>query len=336
MNYAGNISITQAFWGNKTLTPYNAFVGEYPLLDPVLVPFEIEAIPISGRSNIADFWLYHIPQGAIIEYSYDNEIWATLTQGLDIVLDATGVQYPKSVFLRGNLYNQGTNYDNIGFNAGSVNNGALKVKGNIMYLFDYNNPSRSFVVGKPTGFENMFMECPNLVDASELQLPAKSLNSGPNPYNIGWTYNAMFYNCPDLVYAPASLDATVIENGAYNAMFYMCENLITVPRIEATTVYDDGGVGCFENMFYCCSKITSSPEIKLDVLPSRACYNMFYLCDNLSTITMLASDISATNCLYRWVEGVASTGTFYKHPSINIPSGISGIPNGWTVIDKLP
>lgn len=175
MNYAGNINITQAFWGNKTLTPYNAFVGEYPLLDQVLVPFEIEAIPISGRSNIADFWLHTVPQGTTIEYSYDNEIWSTLTQGLDIVLDATGVQYPKSVFLRGNIYNKTNNYDDIGFNAGSVNNGALKVKGNIMYLFDYNNPSRGFVVGKNTGFEGMFMECPNLVDVSELQLPAKSL-----------------------------------------------------------------------------------------------------------------------------------------------------------------
>lgn len=142
----------------------------------------------------------------------------------------------------------------------------------------------------------------------------------------------MFYNCPDLVYAPASLDATTIDYAAYNAMFYLCENLISVPRIKAIS----GGISCFENMFYGCSKIASSPEIKVDILPSRACYNMFYLCDNLSTITMLASDISATNCLYRWVEGVASTGTFYKHPSINIPSGISGIPEGWTVIDKLP
>ena len=47
---------------------------------------------------------------------------------------------------------------------------------------------------------------------------------------------------------------------------------------------------------------------------------------------MLATNISASNCLSNWVNNVASTGTFVKHPDMTtLPTGTSGIPEGWTV-----
>jgi len=47
---------------------------------------------------------------------------------------------------------------------------------------------------------------------------------------------------------------------------------------------------------------------------------------------MLATDISAKNCLYRWVRQVCSSGTFVKAPEMeSLPTGISGIPSNWTV-----
>jgi hypothetical protein len=47
---------------------------------------------------------------------------------------------------------------------------------------------------------------------------------------------------------------------------------------------------------------------------------------------MLATDISASNCLSYWVYGVASIGTFTKSPSMTLlPSGINGIPKGWGI-----
>jgi hypothetical protein len=49
---------------------------------------------------------------------------------------------------------------------------------------------------------------------------------------------------------------------------------------------------------------------------------------------MLATDISASNCLDNWVSGVASSGNFYKKSGVTIPSGVSGIPSGWTVVDE--
>jgi hypothetical protein len=46
---------------------------------------------------------------------------------------------------------------------------------------------------------------------------------------------------------------------------------------------------------------------------------------------MLAKDISADNCLHRWVDATSGTGTFTKAKGVNIQEGHSGIPTGWTV-----
>lgn len=92
--------------------------------------------------------------------------------------------------------------------------------------------------------------------------------------------------------------------------------------------------GCYRGMFYGCTRLVNAPE-----LPSQdlvySCYNsMFYGCTNLNYIKMLATDISASYCLMDWVNGVSSTGTFVKHPDMtSLPTGVSGIPEGWTVVN---
>jgi hypothetical protein len=49
---------------------------------------------------------------------------------------------------------------------------------------------------------------------------------------------------------------------------------------------------------------------------------------------MLATNISASNCLSEWVDGVASSGTFVKNAAMtSLPNGDSGIPYRWTVED---
>ena len=61
---------------------------------------------------------------------------------------------------------------------------------------------------------------------------------------------------------------------------------------------------------------------------------MFNGCYDLNYIKMLATDISATNCLNGWVTNVSDTGTFVKHPNMtSLPTGSSGIPEYWTVQD---
>jgi hypothetical protein len=66
----------------------------------------------------------------------------------------------------------------------------------------------------------------------------------------------------------------------------------------------------------------------------NGCYReMFRNCTNLDYIKCLATDMTATDCTYNWVNGVSSTGTFIKHPDSTWTAGIKGIPSGWEVVD---
>jgi hypothetical protein len=67
------------------------------------------------------------------------------------------------------------------------------------------------------------------------------------------------------------------------------------------------------------------------------CYQgMFQNCTNLNNIVMLATDISANNCLNNWTSGVSTTGTFAKaSPMTTLPTGNNGIPTGWAVSDTI-
>jgi hypothetical protein len=61
---------------------------------------------------------------------------------------------------------------------------------------------------------------------------------------------------------------------------------------------------------------------------------MFNGCTSLSSITCLATNISANYCLTYWVAGVSASGTFVKAASMTSwPTGDSGIPNNWIVQD---
>lgn len=91
---------------------------------------------------------------------------------------------------------------------------------------------------------------------------------------------------------------------------------------------------CYNALFFGCKNLVNGPELPAAIL-TRYCYSdMFDGCSKLSYIKMLATDISETSCLINWVYGVSSTGTFVKNPAMNsLPTGVSGIPSGWTVIN---
>jgi hypothetical protein len=87
-------------------------------------------------------------------------------------------------------------------------------------------------------------------------------------------------------------------------------------------------------MFFKCYSLTTAPELPATTLASQCYQYMFDDCNNLNYVKMLATDISASNCLLGWLSHVSRTGTFVKNPSMtSLPSGYSGIPNGWTVVD---
>ena len=129
--------------------------------------------------------------------------------------------------------------------------------------------------------------------------------SGLTTFNRERVFLGLFICCTGLTDASKLvLPATALTESCYASMFYNCTSLTTAPALPATTLADS----CYRGMF-------------------NSCYSLNY-------IKCLATDISASSCTTYWVVYVASSGTFVKNPNINNwPTGTSGIPSTWTVVD---
>lgn len=113
---------------------------------------------------------------------------------------------------------------------------------------------------------------------------------------------------------------------ADNSYLISAENLV-LPQVV--------GVGVLSSMFQNCRNLTTAPVLPAATLSQSSYVDMFRNCASLNYIKCLATDISATNCTYLWVSGVASTGTFVKDPNMSDWTiGESGIPSGWTITDN--
>ena len=165
----------------------------------------------------------------------------------------------------------------------------------------------------------MFSGCIKLTTAPSL--PATTLAQG--------CYQYMFKNCKSLTTAPA-LPATTLANYCYSGMFENCKSLLEPPELPATSLATD----CYEFMFSGCELLKTAPELLAPTLPENCYSHMFYGCSKLNYIKMMATSLIPNNSLLNWVQGVASTGTFEKDPSLTLERGLNGIPEGWTVIGE--
>ena len=101
-----------------------------------------------------------------------------------------------------------------------------------------------------------------------------------------------------------------------------------------------GKDNAFYKLFSGCTNIV---EVSEGFLPATTlvttCYSsMFSGCTSLNSITCLATNYKsgATGCTSGWVKNVAANGTFYKSRNALAgiwPTGVNGIPSGWTVIN---
>ncbi len=165
-------------------------------------------------------------------------------------------------------------------------------------------------------YENMFQGCTSLTTIPEIS--ATKL--------VRHCYKSMFSGCTSLTTAP-KLPATTLDVECYESMFYGCTSLTTAPELPATTL----AVECYGKMFKDCTSLTAAPELTAPILTDGCYSNMFSGCTNLSSVTCLAHDISAPNCTYKWLDGVAATGTFTA-ANADVAwqeSNVSGAPAGW-------
>ena len=167
-------------------------------------------------------------------------------------------------------------------------------------------------------YEGMFYGCTALTKAPDL--PATTLASQ--------CYKSMFSNCDALIEAMDIIPATTLGNDCCNMMFYKCTSLTKAPQLPATTLYNS----CYSYMFSGCTSLENAPVLPATKLVTSCYSSMFYGCSKLNYVKALFTDNSATRCTSRWLEGVASSGTFVKNAAAtwNVV-GASGVPEGWTV-----
>ena len=146
-----------------------------------------------------------------------------------------------------------------------------------------------------------------------------------------YAFYGLFRDCTNLVSAEnLVLPATTLATGCYTDMFYGCTSLTTAPELPATKL----AASCYRYMFQGCTSLTTSPELPATNL-AFFCYNsMFQGCRNLNYIKCLATNLGLMLSTDNWVRNVAPTGTFVKAAGMTKwTTGNNGIPSGWTVID---
>ena len=175
-------------------------------------------------------------------------------------------------------------------------------------------------------YANMFRGCTNLATAPALDATTLAENC----------YASMFEGCTALETAP-ELSATTLADNCYSGMFQGCTSLAAAPALPAMTLESN----CYQDMFYGCTSLTAAPALPATELAGCCYQGMFCGCTNLASITCHATDISADNCTFNWVNGVSSTGLIkvakgMKTTWQEITSEGSGIPVGWFVEELIP
>lgn len=199
------------------------------------------------------------------------------------------------------------------------------IYGNIMSLIKSEGFEKATALEEGYTFADFFRNNAHIKNKSgaDLLLPATTLAES--------CYYGMFSGCASLTAAP-SLPATTLAWFCYYDMFYGCASLTAAPSLPATTLASR----CYYQMFYGCTSLTTAPALPAAML-TESCYGyMFSGCSKLSSVTCLATNISARGCTDSWLFGVAASGTFTKAAGADWSgkTGASGIPNGWTVVDK--
>ena len=308
-----------------------------------------------------------------IEYKVNDGNWISFTPTENETYVLIPVNSGDKLSFRGDndAYSDNNNFYNcFGGDQGAL----YSIEGNIMSLVNSTGFTNEDTLTEDYAFTRMFMENTGLTSVEHLVLPATALTEYcysqmfqnctsltiapelPATTLANGCYCDMFYSCTSLTTTPTTLPATALAEGCYDEMFSQCTSLTTAPELPSTALTEgcycymfEGCTsltsapelpataltdGCYNSMFYGCTSLTTAPELPATTLV-EGCYNwMFGDCTSLNYIKCLATNISASNCTTNWVNGVAATGTFVKHPNMSSwTTGVNGIPNNWIVQD---
>ena len=311
-----NYSFISQFKGNQTINAY--FVYHNPSLD-----YENMYLTFTAISGGSIYWkANNNPEYTkTIQYSIDNgTTWNSVTsssQNSGTLI--TTVEIGDSVMFKGN----NSTYSDGNYASTFLTDAEISIYGNVMSLIYGDNFSGQTVLSSTNTFSSLFGNCTGLVDAYCLVLPATTLTQS--------CYNGMFNGCKNLKYGIQTLPATALTQSCYSGMFEGCTSLTTAPVLTATTLADS----CYNRMFVNCRSLVTAPALPATTLAILCYAYMFYGCSKLNYVKCLATDVSANSCTSGWLVSVRETGTFVKASSMTgWPTGSSGIPNGWTVLEE--
>ena len=258
------------------------------------------------------YWKNTIPNAA--RDNYDG----TLVGGAGNTSDGSRLTYVSGDIIR--LYRPeqtpiGNGINNVNRFNGMSNS---KIYGNMASLIGYANtlPEKAFVI---CFYYSQFS------DASGLILPWNTIPSQ--------AFRWMFYGCTQMTDIPV-LPANTVNYYGYAQLFRGCSSLTNVDL--AKKMYcRNAAVESFSQMFFQCTNLTTvKVPANINYTGNNAWNSAFVLCSSLNDVTCLDTNPSGNNRFYNWLPtSVSSTGTFTKAAGVTWPSGTSGIPEGWTVVE---
>lgn len=267
------------------------------------------------------------PNNPTLSYSLDDgETWTTTTIS-DTVTFGT-INTGQKIIFKGNNTMLAIAWDAYNYFTATKQ---FKVYGNIMSLFNGDDFKTNYEFDNSSTHQCAgLFRTTYLVDASNLILPASTLYTS--------SYNGMFRGATALQHGPQMLATTPTGTENCSSMFEGCINLEEPIEINFTTLCQQCCYRMFvmnRNSKITTPKMTKSPILRCKTAAQNCYAEMFKGNGNLNEITCLLT--SSTGGTDNWVQYAgASTGTFYKSPLKNDwPSGVHGIPTGWTVADYV-
>lgn len=275
--------------------PTVEYVGEDPELSK---PFTIT----SSGSTIVWISKGGSPYDVSLEYRTESDAWSNYSFGKKISLaDGMTLQFRAGEDGNANFSQSLSNSCRLNVDG----TGTISASGNIMSLLD-GEMSRVYLTDG--AFDAFFRGCKQLVDASDLRLPATALASK--------CYEYMFSSCPNLKSAPA-LPATKLAEYCYNWMFQGCSSLTVAPELPAGKL----AKGCYAQMFMDCTCLVNAPKLPAETLAPSCYFGMFWGCKSIYTAPELPAETLETNCYMSMFHDCVCLSKAPVLPATNLVTG---------------
>ena len=179
-------------------------------------------------------------------------------------------------------------------------------------------------------FQHCFKNCTSLT-----ALP-KGMFSNLPTLSGGSIFNECFVDCTSLTTISEGMfsNVTTVGNYSLSNCFKNCTSLTTIPEGMFANVTTVSG-GAFNKCFIGCTSLLIGPNFKK--ITGSTSHDAFDECfkDCTSLQLIYAPQMSAWNESYfqNWVSGVYPTGKMYVKSGVVPPTGTSGVPEGWQLLN---